>query len=92
MGVAVTPCLWAADRLSQMEREEAKIMIESSCQKVGNHWMISYPWKKDPALLPENKSQVSKNLEATERRLMKHPEHAQAYKKQMVEMSEMEFS
>ena len=33
--------------------------------------MVSYPWKRDPALLPDNKSQATKKLEATERRLMK---------------------
>ena len=91
MGVAVTPCLCAADKLSQIEREEVKI-IESSCQKVRNQWMVSYPWKRDPALLPDNKSQANKKLEATEHRLMKNHEHARAYNKQMVEMSEMEFS
>ena len=41
MGVAVTPWLCAADSLSQIEREKAKI-IESSCQKFGNQWMVSY--------------------------------------------------
>ena len=56
--------------LSQIEREETKI-IESSRKKVGNQWMVSYPWKRDPALLPDNKSQATKKLEATERRLMK---------------------
>ena len=61
MGVAVTPCLCAADKLSQIEREEAK--------------------KRDPALLPDNKSQAKKKLEATERRLMKNTELAQAYDK-----------
>jgi len=91
MGVAVKPCLCTEDKLSQVEREEAKI-IESSCQKVGKQWMVSYPWKSDPTLLPDNKSQAIKKLEATERRLTKNPEHAQAYDKQMVEMSEMEFS
>ena len=91
MGVAVTPCLCATDKLSQLEREEAKA-IESSCQKAGNQWVVSYPWKRDPALLPDNKSQARKKLEATERRLMKNTEHAQAYDKQMVEMSEMAFS
>ena len=53
---------------------------------------VSYPWKRDPALLPDNKSQATKKLEVTERRLIKNTEHAQAYNKQMVEMSEMEFS
>ena len=91
MGVAITPCLCQANKLSPIEREEAKI-IESSCQKNGNQWVVSYPWKRDPALLPDNKSQAIKKLEATERRLMKNPEHAQAYDKQMVEMNEMAFS
>ncbi|XP_068678843.1 uncharacterized protein [Montipora foliosa] len=91
MGVAITPCLCPANKLSQIEREEAKI-IESSCQKNGNQWVVSYPWKRDPALLPDNQSQAIKKLEATERRLMKNPEHVQAYDKQMVEMNEMAFS
>ena len=66
MGVAITPCLCTADKLSQIEREEAKI-IESSCQKVENQWMVPYPWNKDTACLPDNKSQAIKKLEVTER-------------------------
>ena len=91
MVVAITLCLCPANKLSQIEREEAK-KIESSCQKNGSQWVVSYPWKRDPALLPDNKSQAIKKLEATERRLMKNPEHAQAYEKQMVEMNEITFS
>ena len=51
MIVEVKPCVWEADKLSQVEREE-KINIEQSATKVGDHWMIPYPWKKDPNLLP----------------------------------------
>ena len=91
MGVAVTPCLCATEKLSQIEREEGKA-IESSCHKAANQWVVSYPWKRDPALLPDNKSQARKKLAATERRLMKNTEPAQAYDKQIVEMSEMAFS
>ena len=91
MGVAITPCLCLANKRSQIEREEAK-KIERSCQKNGNQWVVSHPWKRDPTLLPDNKSQAIKKLEATERRLMKNLEHAQAYDKQMVEMNEMAFS
>jgi len=78
IGVAVTPCLCASDKLSQIEREGVKI-IERSCLKVENQWMVSYPWRRDPALLPDNKSQAIKKLEATERRLIKKAEHSQAY-------------
>ena len=60
MGVAITPCLCATDKLSQIEREVAKA-IESSCRKAGNKWVVSYPCKRDPALLPDNKSQATKN-------------------------------
>ena len=67
MGVAVKTCLCSADKLTQLEREETRI-IQSSCKKKGNQWMISYSWKADPKLLPDNRSQAIKKLEATEPR------------------------
>ena len=89
MGVSLKPCSCEAGKLSQIEREEAKI-IEESCQKIDNQWLIFYPWKKDPRQLPNNKSQAMKKLEATERRLLKNPDHAAAYDLQMVEMNELQ--
>jgi len=91
IGVSVQPCTCEAGKLSQIEREEAKI-IEDSCEKIGNQWLIPYPWKKDPRQLPNNKSQAMKKLEATERRLSKNPDHAAAYDLQMVEMNHLQFS
>ena len=91
MGVSVKPCSCEAGKLSQIEREEAKI-IEESCEKIDNQWLIPYPWKKDPRQLPNNKSQAMKKLEGTERRLLKNPDHAAAYDLQMVEMNEIQFS
>ena len=91
MGVSVQPCNCEAGKLSQVEREEAKI-IEESCEKIGNQWLIPYPWKRDPSQLPNNKSQAMKKLEATERRLLKNPDHAAAYDLQMIEMNHLQFS
>ena len=91
MGVAVKPCICSSDKLTQSEREETKI-IQSSCKKMGNQWMIPYPWKADPKLLPDNRSQAIKKLEATERRLQKNPENAEAYDQQIQEMEQMKFS
>ena len=91
MGVAVKPCNCETDKLSPIERKEAKV-IEDSCQKIGNQWLVPYPWKRDPKELPDNKVQAKKKLEAIERRLSKTPEHAAAYDKQMVEMTEMNFA
>ena len=79
------------DNLSPMEREEKRI-IEESAVKVGNQWMIPYPWKKDPTSLPDNKAQAVKRLESTERRLARNQEQAAAYDQQMVEMEEMGFA
>ena len=91
MGVLVKPCVCEADKLSQVEREE-KVLIDKSAQKIGNQWMIPYPWRKDPRSLPDNINQALKRLESTERRLSNNPEQAEAYHKQMVEMEEMKFS
>ena len=91
MGVQVDHCTCEAEKLSKIEREEGKI-IEASCEKSGNQWLIPYPWKRDPALLPDNKIQAIKRLESTERRLAKNPEHATAYDQQIREMEEMQFA
>ncbi|XP_022781652.1 uncharacterized protein LOC111322749 [Stylophora pistillata] len=91
MGVAVKPCACDADKLTQAEKEEAEL-IEESCFKVENQWMIPYPWRKDPNLLPDNKELAMKRLESTERRLKRNPEQAEAYCKQMEEMEIMKFA
>lgn len=91
MGVEIKPCVCDADKLTQVEREEAEIIF-NSCERVGKQWMVPYPWKKDPALLPDNKPLAMKRLESTERRLKKEPEQGIAYDKQMEEMREMHFS
>ena len=91
MGVAVKPCICSADKLTQLEREETRI-IQSSCKKMGNQWVIAYPWKADPKLLPNNRSQAIKKLEATERWLQKNPENAEPSNQQIQEMEQMKFS
>ena len=89
--MAIKPCDCEADKLSPVERKEAKI-IEDYCQRIGTQWLIPYPWKRDPSTLPNNRSQAEKKLEATERRLAENPEHAKAYDKQMTELTEMNFA
>ena len=83
MGVDVKPCVCEADKLSQIEREEAKI-IEDSCEKVGDQWLMPYPCKRDPKSLPDNKVQAVKRLQATE--------IAKAYQLQFEEMNALKFA
>ena len=91
MGVNVKSCVCSADKVNQVERDEAKI-IEDSCMKVGDQWLIPYPWKRDPNQLPDNKQLAVKRLESIERRLKQNPDHAQAYDNQIKEMHKMNFS
>lgn len=63
MRVEVKPYICHADKLTESEQEESEL-IEKSCMKVNNKWMISYPWRKDPNLLPDNKALVMKRLES----------------------------
>ena len=92
MGVDVKPCVCEADNLSQIEREEAKI-IEDSCEKVGDQWLnMPYPWKRDPKSLPDNRVQAVKRLQATEWHLSKSPEIAKAYQQHIEEMNSLNFA
>ncbi|XP_071946012.1 uncharacterized protein [Antedon mediterranea] len=91
MGVTVKTCSCEASKIGPIESEEAKI-IADSCTKLGNQWLIPYPWKRDPNQLPNNRSQAEKKLYSMERRLLKNPEHAKAYKNQIKEMVDMKFA
>ena len=91
MGVRIKPCVCDADKLTLVEREETKV-IEESCVKVDSQWMIPYPWKRDPSLLPNNRDVAQKRLESTEKRIKKHPEQAKAYNDQIAEMNSMNFA
>ena len=62
MGVSVKACSCESEKLSPIEAQEGRI-IEESCQKIGNQWQISYPWKSDPSTLPDNRSQLAKRKE-----------------------------
>ena len=91
MGVTTKSCKCNPEKLSPIELREKKI-IEDSCERVENQWMVSYPWKRDKNLLPDNRSQALKKLEATERRLMNDPASAKEYDKQRTEMTEFNFA
>ncbi|PFX16886.1 hypothetical protein AWC38_SpisGene18824 [Stylophora pistillata] len=90
MGVKGKPCVCDADKLTQVEREEAEV-ISSSCKKVGAQWIIPYPWRRNPNLLPDSKSLALKRLEATERRLKSSPDKGESEDKQIREMLDMNF-
>ena len=52
MGVCHNPDQCQPNGLSKQEAEECKL-ISDSCQKVGNQWLVPYPWQKDPNLLQD---------------------------------------
>lgn len=91
MGVQSSSCRCEPSPLSQQEKVEEQIIRESS-RKIGNQWEISYPWRKDPNPLPDNRAQAEKILCSTEKRLARNPDHAEAYGKQMTELVENRFA
>ena len=91
LGVSIAPCTCEGAKLSAQEREELKL-IEESCQLQENKWIMKYPWKRSPSILPNNYVQVRKKLESLERRLMKDPENASSYNNQIQGMETMQFA
>ena len=91
MGVSTAPCTCEGAKLSAQEIEELKL-IEESCELQGNKWIMKYPWKRSPFILPNNYVQVRKKLESLERRLMKDPENASSYSNQTQEVETMQFA
>ena len=91
MGVSVKPCSCKPEKLSPIERKEAKV-IEDSCKRLDVQCLMPYPWIKDPSALPDNREQAERKLVATERRLLANIGNANAYDKEMVRMNELSFS
>lgn len=50
------------------------------------HWDAAYPWKGDPATLPDNRRAVEATFRNTEKRLEREPEWKAAYREQIHEM------
>ena len=91
MGVASSSCKCLQVKMSVGEQRELKL-IEESCKLFNKQWTVSYPWKRDPAQLPDNQVQVQRKLEITEARLIKQPEIGKAYDDQMKDMEDRGFS
>lgn len=50
------------------------------------HWDAAYPWKGDPATLPDNRRAVEATFLTSEKRLEKEPQWKRAYREQIHEM------
>lgn len=80
-------CNEEAIKLSAEERKELNI-IRTNCKKKEGEsvWTASYPWKKDPNELPDNRSQAIAKLISLENRLIKSEEYSKCYDNQMKDM------
>ena len=69
------------------ERELALITKGLVFDPANSRWVVSYPWLKDPALLPNNVRLAISRLAATEKRLNKlGPDYCKAYQSQIEDM------
>ena len=69
-----------------LNEERELMLIERGLKHENGLWTATYPWKRDPHNLPDNRSVAFATLKSTERRLMKNPEAAKQYQQQMDEM------
>ncbi|CAL9701094.1 unnamed protein product [Knipowitschia caucasica] len=73
------------------ERELEKIKecltyVQADKHSDSPHWDAAYPWKGDPATLPDNRHAVKATFLNTEKRLEKEPKWKAAYKEQIRDM------
>ena len=59
---------------------------EKDAHSEESHWDAKYPWKEDPATLPNNRKAVEATFLRTEKRLEREPAWKEAYSKQIHEM------
>lgn len=74
----------------EFEKSDGK--NEISCELSEGQWTVSFPWIRDPSLLPDNRSQAEGLLFAQERRLLRTPNLAKAYNDQIEEMTNLGFA
>ncbi|KAJ8038787.1 hypothetical protein HOLleu_16315 [Holothuria leucospilota] len=78
--------------INEVDQNSETKVIEASASKVGERWLIPYPWVKDPTNLSNNKEKAVKMLVGLEKRLRKNEEYSTAYKAQMKEMVDLGFA
>ena len=69
-----------------IQEERERVLIDKGLKFNDGQWTASYPWIKDPNLLPDNFAVALAKMESTERRLSKHKEHAELYNRQVEDM------
>ncbi|XP_046365361.2 uncharacterized protein LOC124141399 [Haliotis rufescens] len=84
IGVQASHCTCPRDILSEDDRN-ALALMESTCQKQGDRYVIGLPWKRDKSELPNNYALAPKRLMSLERGLKSKPQKTELYKKAMKE-------
>ena len=60
--------------------------MEDGLSLVDGVWTVTYPWKRDPKDLPDNKPTALAVLKSTEKRLLKNSARGELYKEQIQDM------
>ncbi|KAI2653796.1 Triostin synthetase I [Labeo rohita] len=68
--------------------KEGLTYVKEDVHNKSPHWNAKYPWTKDPASLPNNRSGVEATFLRTERQLKREPEWKITYAAQIHEMVE----
>ena len=73
-----------------LQEEKDLMMIEEGLtfNSDTGRWCAKYPWKIDPASLPNNRYIAAATLKSTEKRILRNPIHAETYRRQMNDLLE----
>ena len=71
-----------------IQEERERVLIDKGLTFIDGQWTASYPWIKDPHLLPDNFAVAFAKMLSTERRLSRHEQHANLYNGQVADMLE----
>ena len=76
-------CKFETHQLSRIEQRELEVIRQNlHLDPVKNRWITSYPYKRDPSVLEDNRHQVIKLLEKKEKKLSTNKVMADEFKAQ----------
>ena len=76
-------CRFETQQISRIEQQELDVIRENlQLDPIENKWTTKYPYKSDPAILQNNKTQAIAMTQKTEKRLSKDKRAAEKYNEQ----------
>ena len=91
LGVQAANCSCPKIAMS-LDDKKAMNLMENSCKRVDNRYVIGLPWKKDKTLLPDNRVLAETRLRSLEKSLKRNPDKARMYNEAIMQYVENDWA